>query len=156
MRITILVVGRLKDKYLEAGLDDYLKRLRRYGSCEVVRLREESKSKRSVEATAIEKEALRMLGHIKPGDHLIAMSEEGELLDSPTFADFLSQRIDRTTGRIIFAIGSGAGLAPSLKEQAQDTISLSPMTFPHQMALLFLLEQIYRAQTILNNEPYHR
>lgn len=156
MKLAIIVVGRLKDRYLEEGIADYAKRLKRYGTCEIIRVREEVKRNRKVEAVAVEKEAERLLAHIKPGDHLIAMSEEGALLSSTEWAEQLDDLSSRTPGRLVFVIGSGAGLAPSVKKAARTLFSLSPLTFPHQVALLLLLEQLYRANTILQNEPYHR
>lgn len=156
MKLLIVVVGRLKDRYLEEGINDYLKRLKRYGTCELIRVKEESKRNRSAEAAAVEKEAQRILSQIKPGDFLVTMTEEGELVDSQTLAHELDDIASRTPGRIVFVIGSGAGLAPSVKAEANRMLSLSPMTFPHQVALLLLTEQLYRANAILNNEPYHR
>jgi 23S rRNA (pseudouridine1915-N3)-methyltransferase len=156
MKLLIVVVGRLKDRYLEEGINDYLKRLKRYGTCELIRVKEESKRNRSAEAAAVEKEAQRILAQIKPGDFLVTMTEEGDLVDSQTLAHELDDIASRTPGRIVFVIGSGAGLAPSVKAEANRMLSLSPMTFPHQVALLLLTEQLYRANSILNNEPYHR
>lgn len=156
MRLLIIVVGRLKDNYLEAGLETYIKRLKRYGKAQIVRVKEEHKANRQAEPAAVAKEADRIRGHLKAGDTLIALTEEGQLLNSTQWAKHMERWVDRTTGRLVFVIGSGAGLCPSLKEEAHALLSLSPLTFPHQVALLLLLEQLYRGATILKNEPYHR
>lgn len=156
MRCTILVMGRLKDRYLEEGMSTYLKRLRRYGSFELVRLKEDKKTNPQAEAAAISAEGQRLLSRVGPNDTLIALTEEGELLSSTQWARKQQTLMDQTNGKLIFVIGSGPGLCPEVKTQARMLLSLSPLTFPHQMVPLLLLEQLYRAQTILNNEPYHR
>jgi 23S rRNA (pseudouridine1915-N3)-methyltransferase len=141
---------------LEQGIEDYLKRLSRYGSVDLVRVKEETKLDRQAEAQAIQREGERLLKQIRPGDRLIALSEEGSLLDSANWAKAISQLTQNTSGRLCFVIGSGAGLSTQVKQAADRTLSLSSLTFPHQLALILLLEQLYRAQTILHNEPYHR
>ena len=156
MKMSILVVGRLKDRYLEEGLQDYMKRLKKYGSIELIRIKEEKKNQASMEIEAVKKEGERILNHIKADDYLVAMSEEGKLFSSPQWAKKMRTILDKTRGKVFFVIGSGAGLAPSVKKRADLLLSLSPLTFPHQLALLFLTEQLYRGWTILKNEPYHR
>ncbi len=156
MKMTILVVGRLKDRYLEKGIEDYLRRLKKYGSIELIRLKEERKTNAASEEEAIRKEGERILSQLKPNDYLVAMTEEGKLFDSRTFAQKMREILDRTRGKIFFVIGSGPGLHPNVKRRADLLLSLSPLTFPHQLALLFLTEQLYRSWTILKNEPYHR
>lgn len=156
MRILVIAVGRLKDRYLEDGFDTYLKRLRRYGKVELLRIREEKKTQRKSEKDAIEIEGKKILALVKPNDRLFAMSEEGTCFDSIQWANQMDKWMLKTTGRLIFVIGSGPGLSQTVKKRADVLLSLSPMTFPHQLALLLLLEQIYRAATILKGEPYHR
>ncbi len=156
MKLVVAVVGRLKDRYLEPGIEEYLKRIKRYGSVELIRIREERKSHRQNEAQAVAKEGDRILQLVQPGDRLFALTEEGAQYDSPEWAENWEQWVQFTPGRLIFAIGSGPGLSPEVKQKANTQLSLSPLTFPHQLALLLLLEQIYRGYTILRNEPYHR
>lgn len=156
MKTAILVMGRLKDRYLEEGIETYFQRLRRYCPIELIRLKEENKPNLASEARAIQIEGERILSHIGPEDTLIALSEEGQRWDSTRWAHEMQQALDATRGRLFFVIGSGAGLASEVKQRADILLSLSPMTFPHQIALLLLTEQIYRAWTILKNEPYHR
>lgn len=156
MKFVIAVVGRMKDRYLETGVEDYLKRIRRYCPVDLVRIKEERKSKAQYEAQAIAKEGEKILQLVKPGDKLIAMSEEGRQFDSIQWANQMDNWFQNTPGRIILAIGSGPGLSPDVKQQADTLLSLSPLTFPHQLAYLLLLEQLYRGFSILNGEPYHR
>ncbi len=156
MRISIIAVGKLKDKYLQAGIETYLKRIKKYSKIELVRIKEEPKPNRSSELKAIEKEGEKIISTLKRGDTLIALTEEGTTFTSPQFAQKLIALRDQTPGRLVFAIGSGPGLSPSVKRRADLLLSLSKLTFPHQLALLLLLEQIYRALTINEGEPYHR
>jgi 23S rRNA (pseudouridine1915-N3)-methyltransferase len=156
MKTGILVVGRLKDRYLEEGIESYLARLRRYAPVELIRLPEEKKHNRESEAQAVQIEGERILSQIRDEDTLIALSEEGKRLDSATWALQMRDAFEQSRGRLLYVIGSGAGLCPRVKQRANLLLSLSPMTFPHQIALLLLTEQIYRAWTILHNEPYHR
>ena len=156
MKWSVLVVGRLKDKYLEEGMQHYLKRLKRYCSIEIVRLKEEKKNNPQMELTARATEGARILSHVKPDDILVAMSEEGKLYDSREWSEQMQDWLQRARGRIIFVIGSGPGLDESVKKRADVLVSLSRLTFPHQIAHPLLLEQLYRGWTIHNNEPYHR
>ncbi len=156
MKLVIAVVGRLKDRYLETGVDDYLKRVRRYCAVDLVRIKEERKTKAQYESQAIEKEGEKILQLVKPGDKLLALSEEGRQFDSEQWAEQMDQWFQTTPGRLILAIGSGPGLSPTVKQEADILLSLSPLTFPHQLAYLLLLEQLYRGFSILNGEPYHR
>lgn len=156
MKCQILVMGRLKDRYLEEGITTYLTRFRSFLPTEVIRLKEEEKSSRDAEASAIATEAASILGKIESHDILIALSEEGRRLDSRGFAAELQTFLSESRGKIVFCIGSGPGLHTSVKERADLLLSLSPLTFPHQLALLLLAEQLYRASTILRGEPYHR
>ncbi len=156
MKIAILVMGRLKDRYLEEGIETYLQRLRLYCPIELIRLKEEKKTNAASEPRAIQIEGERILAQVGEGDTLIALSEEGRRLDSQAWAATMQSSLDACRGRLLFVIGSGAGLAPEVKQRADILLSLSPMTFPHQIALLLLAEQLYRAWTLLKNEPYHR
>jgi len=149
-------VGRLKDRYLEEGLDTYLKRLKQFGKVSLTRVREIPKKNPQAEAAAKEKEAEKILAICKPGDRLVALTEEGKLHDSVQWAKMMEKMVNSTTGKIVFAIGSGPGLSETVKKQADHLVSLSPLTFPHQLALLLLLEQLYRGATILQGSPYHK
>ncbi len=156
MSILVVAVGKLKEKYLQPGIDEYLKRIKRFSKIELLRVKEEVKSEKKGEQEAILREGERILNTLSPRDKLIALSEEGKLFSSKEFAEFLQKIQSEGQGRLVFAIGSGPGLSLQVKERADFLLSLSPLTFPHQLALLLLLEQLYRSYTILNNLPYHR
>lgn len=156
MKTTILVVGKLKDKYLKTGIEDYLKRIQRYTPVELVRVKEEPKPDAASEERGRAREAERILAKVRPGDTLIALTEEGKSLSSQRWSNVMVDLLDNARGRLVFVIGSGAGLDSEVKSRANLLLSLSPMTFPHQMALLLLTEQVYRAWTIAKGEPYHR
>ena len=141
MRIRILSIGRCKEAFVKAGIDEYLKRLHRYATVELVILKDQG----------VEREADDILSRLKD-ELVIALSEEGELLSSVGFSH-LFKMPDRD---IVFIIGSADGLDPRVKQRADKILSLSRMTFTHEMARLLLLEQIYRAHTILAGLPYHR
>lgn len=156
MKTTILVVGKLKDRYLKEGIEDYLKRTQRYSPVELLRVKEEPKPDAASEARGKAREAERLLAQIRPTDTVVAMTEEGRRFSSQQWSSTMMEMLEDSRGRLVFVIGSGAGLAPEVKQRANLLLSLSPMTFPHQVALLLLMEQLYRAWTIAKREPYHR
>ncbi|MFO0104319.1 MAG: 23S rRNA (pseudouridine(1915)-N(3))-methyltransferase RlmH [Cyanobium sp.] len=139
-RIRILAVGKVRKGWVREGLAIYLKRL---PGLTVLELREGSP----------EREAEALLAELRGDEQLVALSEEGQALGSVQLAERLH---DSASGRLAFVIGGADGLSPQLKQRAVWTLSLSPLTFPHDLARLLLLEQLYRAQTILQGGPYHR
>jgi 23S rRNA (pseudouridine1915-N3)-methyltransferase len=139
-RIRILAVGKVRKNWVREGLTMYLKRL---PGLTVLELRESSP----------EREAEALLAELRGDEQLVALSEEGQPLGSAQLAERLH---DSGSSRLAFVIGGADGLTQRLKQRAAWTLSLSPLTFPHDLARLLLLEQIYRAQTILQGGPYHR
>jgi 23S rRNA (pseudouridine1915-N3)-methyltransferase len=139
-RIRVLAVGKVRKGWVRDGLATYHKRL---PGLTVVELRDSSP----------EREAEMLLAELRGDEQLVALTEEGQTLGSVQLAERLR---DSGSGRLAFVIGGADGLAPRLKQRAAWTLSLSPLTFPHELARLLLLEQLYRAQTILQGGPYHR
>jgi len=139
-RIRILAIGKLRRGWLQEGVAMYLKRL---PGLEILELKDSSPGK----------EAEAVLAALKPDEALLLLSEEGEQLSSRALAQALGQRGSQ---RLALAIGGADGHAPALKARAQGLLSLSALTFPHELARLLLLEQLYRASTILQGGPYHR
>lgn len=138
-RITILCVGKLRERYWEEACAEYAKRLAPY--CDL----------RTVEV----KQADKLLARVPENDFVVALDIGGKALDSPQFADYV--RMHQEEGRgLSFLIGGAEGLGSEVTGQADERISLSAMTFPHQVARLLLLEQIYRGYRIRNGEPYHK
>ena len=139
-RIRILAVGKVRKGWVLEGISTYLKRL---PGLQVVELRDAGKAK----------EAEAVLAALQPGEQLVVMAEEGQTFDSPAFAE----RLDGSgSERLVFVIGGAEGIDPALKARASWKLSLSPMTFPHELARLLLLEQLYRALSIQQGGPYHK
>ena len=159
MKITCVVVGKIKEKYFTDAIKEYSKRLSRYCKLEIVELADEKTpdgASEAEEAAIREKEGERILKALKDDAYVIALAIEGKMLDSVE----LSQKIDRLgvsgTSHIAFVIGGSLGLAPAVMKRADYALSFSRMTFPHQLMRVVLLEQLYRSYRILKNEPYHK
>lgn len=153
MKLSLWVVGKTDQKYLEDGMTIFLKRLPHYCRFEYEEIAEAKGSLSPSEKK--KKEALAIQKKLKPGDRLILLDEKGILHTSVKFSEYLEKQQQITSKRLVFMIGSAFGFDPSIYQIAADSISLSKMTFTHQMIRLFFLEQLYRAFTIINNEPYH-
>lgn len=158
MKIKIYCIGKIKEQYLKDGINEYLKRISPYSNIEIVEVID-SKVKDNPNASDIKKakdeEGERVLKLVKK-DLLIALDMNKKELLSEEFADFISKKMVEGGSSISFVIGGSYGLSDTLKERCNYSISLSKMTFLHQMTRLILLEQIYRAFKILNNETYHK
>ena len=158
MNIKIYAIGKCKDFY-KAGVDEYTKRLSSYCKLTIVELKDESipdKPSQSQIDKALEAEGNRVLSLLKPNEYLIALDLNQKEMDSVEFSKFLSGKLESNGSNISFVIGGSYGLSNKLKERVNSSITLSKMTFPHQLARLILLEQIFRAFKILSNETYHK
>ncbi len=159
MKITIISAGKIKEKYYRDAIKEYEKRLGRYCKLEMIEVEDEKTSEGASEATQEqikEKEALRMLKHIKEDGFLITLEIEGEMYDSETLAAKLERLGVQGVSHIQFVIGGSLGLHKSICRKADLRLSFSKMTFPHQLMRVILLEQIYRSYRIINKEPYHK
>lgn len=159
MKITLLTVGKIKEKYLSDAIAEYEKRLSRYCKLEIIQVQDEKTPDKTSEAlrkTILEKEASRLLPHIKEDSYVIALAIDGKQLSS----EELSEKIDSIglngKSHIIFIIGGSLGLSDVILSKADFKLSFSKMTFPHQLMRVILLEQVYRSYRIINNEPYHK
>ncbi|MGN0141137.1 MAG: 23S rRNA (pseudouridine(1915)-N(3))-methyltransferase RlmH [Roseburia sp.] len=159
MKITILCVGKIKEKFYREAIAEYQKRLSRYCNLEIIEVADEKTPDHAsalVENQIKEKEAERLEKYLKEGAFVCALAIDGKSLDSVE----LSQRIEGlgTSGvsHIIFLIGGSLGLAERILKRADWKLSFSKMTFPHQLMRVILLEQIYRSYRIMNGEPYHK
>ena len=159
MKIRIICVGHIKENYLKEGINEYLLRLKPYTDIEIVEVNDESikdnPSNSDIEIVK-NKEGQKVMKLIKNNDYVISLDLNKRELNSPEFADFLNQKFVLGGSKITFLIGGSYGLSDELKKRANDAISLSKMTFLHQMTRLILLEQIYRAFKINRNEVYHK
>lgn len=157
LNIKIITVGKLKEKYLRDACEEYLKRLKRFGSVSVIELDEyrlsDNPSEKEIDK-ALEIEGNNILKETK--GYLIAMCIEGEQLSSVKLAEKISQISVEGQSTISFIIGSSFGISENVKKEADFKLSMSKMTFPHQLARVMLLEQVYRAFQINNNGKYHK
>lgn len=152
MRIRILLIGRTERGPVADGMEDYLNRCARMAQVEPVVLAEERAGQPEHRQRA---EGERILAALKPGERLVALDERGELLTSPGFAARLGAWRDTGVRQAAFAIGGAYGLHEAVRARANLVLSLSPMTFPHQLVRVLFAEQLYRALTILHRLPYH-
>ena len=159
MNITIITVGKLKEKYLKQGIDEYLKRLTAYAKVEIIELPDEKapETLSDVEMLQIkDKEGERILSKINPDAHVIALAIEGKMKTSEELADTIDKLGTYGKSKITFIIGGSLGLSQEVMKRADEALSFSKMTFPHQLMRLILVEQIYRAYRIIRGEPYHK
>ncbi|MEO3404273.1 23S rRNA (pseudouridine(1915)-N(3))-methyltransferase RlmH [Mucilaginibacter sp. CAU 1740] len=155
MKITFLTVGKTENAYLKEGIDKYVKRLKHYTKLELAEIPELKNTKALSPEQQKAKEAELILKKITPLDFVILMDEKGSEFTSTQFAAYINKKEVTTSANLIFIIGGPYGFDPSVYQRANDKISLSKMTFSHQMVRLFFVEQLYRAYTIMKGEPYH-
>lgn len=155
MKITLLVIGKTEEKYLVDGLEKYIKRLKHYVQFKIVELPDIKHTKSLSQNQQKAKEAELILKNITPADQLVLLDEKGLDFSSKQFAAFLNKKITGSVASIVFVVGGPYGFDATIYSQAAEKISLSRMTFSHQMVRLFFAEQVYRAFTILKGEPYH-
>ena len=151
MKLRVLWVGKSRDPWVKEALADYTARIRRYTPLELCEVRDE----KGAEAEEMRRrECERLEKQIPPGATLVLLDETGEQMDSPGLAAFIGKQRDSGVNDLVFAIGGAYGFSEEFRRRGR-LLALSRMTFTHQMVRVFLLEQIYRAFTILNGEPYH-
>lgn len=155
MNIRLLTIGKTDNKSLQTLIDDYTKRLSFYVKFDLEIIPDIKNVKNLSEAQQKEKEGELILSKITPTDHLILLDENGKTFSSVGFSDFLQKKMNAGIKTLVFVIGGPYGFSETVYQKAQCKVSLSEMTFSHQMVRLFVIEQIYRGFTILRNEPYH-
>lgn len=156
---TIIAVGKLKEAHFKAACDEYIKRLGAYGGMTVIELPEQrlpDKPSTAEISAALAKEAAAIRVKIPKGAFVCAMCIEGKELSSEALAGRLSQLKSGGSSNVVFLIGGSFGLDESLKKEAGLRLSMSPMTFPHHLARVMLLEQVYRAEKIMEGSRYHK
>ena len=156
MKIKIVALGKIKEKFLKDGVDEFLKRLTPYASVEIVELTPVEIKDENLINKALEQEAEKILACIKPNSYVITMEILGKQLSSEDFAQKINEITNSGISELVFVIGSSCGLAQSVSQRADFKLSISKMTFLHQFARLLLVEQIYRAFKILKCETYHK
>ncbi|MFD1706080.1 23S rRNA (pseudouridine(1915)-N(3))-methyltransferase RlmH [Siminovitchia sediminis] len=159
MNITIIAVGKIKEKHMKQGIAEYLKRLLAYTKINIVELPDE-KAPENLNDTQMQqikkKEGGRILDKIHPDAYVIALAIEGKQKSSEQFAEHIGRLSASGKNSVIFVIGGSLGLSEEVMKRADESLSFSKMTFPHQLMRLILTEQVYRAFRILRGEPYHK
>lgn len=152
-KIIIAAVGKLHSDW-RAAQQDYLARLRRYTDVTLVEVKD-AVGQGAPDAVAMQREGEALLAAAKGARRVVALAATGKQLDSPGLAEYLRKQIE-VYGSLAFIIGGPVGLSPQVLAACDDTLSLSPLTFPHELARVILLEQLYRAATIIGGEKYHK
>lgn len=155
MTIKLLAIGKTDNKDLQALIDDYQKRLGFYIKFEFEIIPDLKKAKNLSEDQQKQKEGELILGKLNATDVLILLDENGKQLDSVGFSQYLQKHMNSGIKQLVFVIGGPYGFSPEVYQKANGKLSVSKMTFSHQMIRLFVIEQLYRGFTILKNEPYH-
>ena len=159
MSITIIAVGKMKEKPYRAMADEYLKRLSRFGKTEEIELPdlpEPAASSPAIEKQIKDREGEAILAKIRPADYVIALTIPGKQWDSPGLSRHMEELMDRGQSSLVFVIGGSLGLSDAVIARANEQLSMSKMTFPQQLARVMLLEQLYRAMKIRAGERYHK
>ena len=156
MKIKIIALGKIKEKFLKDGIDEFLKRLTPYTSIEIIELTPVEIKDENLTQKALEQEAEKILANIKSDSYVISLEILGKQLSSEDFASKINEITVSGISELVFVIGSSCGISPSVSQRANFKLSISKMTFLHQFARLLLVEQIYRAFKILKNETYHK
>ena len=159
MKITIISVGKLKEKYLKQGIQEYLKRLSSYADVSIIELADEKAPETMSEAemeAVKRKEGERILGAIKPDTYVITLEIEGKMLTSEGLAAKMDELATYGRSKVAFVIGGSLGISEEVQKRSDFALSFSKLTFPHQLMRLVLLEQVYRGFRIIRGEPYHK
>lgn len=156
MKIKIIALGKIKEKFLKDGIDEFLKRLTPYSPVEIIELSPIEIKDENLTQKILDEEGDKILSHIKPQSYVITLEINGRQFSSENFADKLKELINNGISETIFVIGSSCGISPKVSDRANLKLSMSKMTFLHQFARLILVEQIYRAFKIMKGETYHK
>lgn len=159
MRISLITVGKIKEKYLRDAIAEYSKRLSRYCKLEMIEVMDEKTpdhASQAVEKGIRDKEAERILKYIKEGSYIITLEILGKQVTSEELADKINRLGIQGESHLVFIIGGSLGLGEEILKRSDFALSFSKMTFPHQLMRVILLEQIYRSYRIINGEPYHK
>lgn len=155
MKITLVCIGKTDDKFIQEGIDKYLNRLKHYITFNIIVIPDVKNVKNMSQAQQMDKESELFFKHINNQDFVVLLDEKGKEFRSVEFSDYLSQRMVSGVSHMLFLIGGPYGFADKVRERANFLVSLSKLTFSHQMVRLFFVEQVYRAFSIMKGEPYH-
>ncbi len=159
MKITILCVGKIKERFYRDAVDEYVKRLSRYAAVKIVEVADEKtpdEASQKEEALILEREGERLLKAIPEDGYVTALAIDGKKYDSVKLSRHLSDLMVSGSSHLVYVIGGSLGLSPRALARADEKLSFSDLTFPHQLMRVILLEQIYRSYRIMKGEPYHK
>lgn len=155
MKILLLAVGKTATKFLTEGINEYSKRLARYISFDIKCVSDAKNTRNLSESQQKQKEGSLILAALSPQDYVVLLDEHGREFTSKEFATYIERKMQTVPKQLVFVIGGPYGFSNDVIQRSNEKISLSKMTFSHEMVRLFFTEQLYRAMTIINNEPYH-
>lgn len=155
MRIVLAVVGKMAGGYLSKGIEDYSSRLKHYVPFEIKYIPDAKNTKNLTEAQQKEAEGRNILAALDKSDHVVLLDERGKQFTSIEFARYIERKMSTVQRRLVFVVGGPYGFSTDVYSRAAEKISLSSMTFSHEMIRLIFTEQLYRAMTIIRGEPYH-
>jgi len=155
MKVALLLVGKTVNKHFVELIDDYASRLTHYVGFDIITIPELKNTKNLTAEQQKQQEGELILKQLQAGDHVVLLDEHGKELRSVEFSRLMEQRMQMVSKRMVFVIGGPYGFSPEVYAKANEKLSLSQMTFSHQMVRLIFVEQLYRAMTIMRGEPYH-
>ncbi len=155
MKIVVIAVGKTTTDYIARGIDEFLRRANRYVGVELLVIPDVRPSKAQSEESQKQQEGRSILAALQPGDIVTLLDERGKEMGSREFSAMIERRMVQGIKRLVFVIGGPYGFSKEVYDRADDKLSLSRMTFTHEMVRLFFMEQVYRAMTIMRGEPYH-
>lgn len=155
MKISLIVIGKTEEAYLKEGASIYIQRLKHYIAFDIIEIPSIKNTKNMSPSKIVEKEGELLLKQIIKHEYCVLLDEKGRSFRSVEFADYIKNKLNQSTRSLAFVVGGAYGFSPEVYNIANMKLSLSDMTFSHQMIRLFFLEQLYRAFTIIKNEPYH-
>ncbi len=155
MKISLFVVGKTNHNYLSPGIDDYTKRINHYIPFNIQYIADAKNTKNLSQAQQKQAEGQNLLNAFDKSDYVVLLDERGKEFTSKDFSSFIEKKMQTVAKRLVFVVGGPYGFSEDVYQRANEKISLSKMTFPHDLIRLIFTEQLYRSFTIINNEPYH-
>lgn len=155
MKISLFVVGKTNHNYLSPGIDDYTKRINHYIPFNIQYIADAKNTKNISQAQQKRAEGQNLLNAFDKSDYVVLLDERGKEFTSKDFSSFIEKKMQTVAKRLVFVVGGPYGFSEDVYQRANEKISLSKMTFPHDLIRLIFTEQLYRSFTIMNNEPYH-
>ena len=155
MKISLFLIGKTNHSYLSPGIDDYTRRINFYAPFSIQYIPDVKNTRNLSQSQQKTAEGLNILNALDNSDHVVLLDEHGKEMTSMDFASFIGKKMQTVGKRLVFVVGGPYGFSEAVYQRANERISLSKMTFPHDLIRLVFTEQLYRAYSIINNEPYH-